>query len=364
MFKLISYDDGWENVPWEPDFKSELATIDPDFNWGHIPFTKTVSTSKGPVTVTVVYQWDERSYDGPEENFVFKGPFNTLSIVGADEYHDLLRAPLDSEVDHPSFRTIHDYLENRLVETDLGSVVDEIRDSVDLEDLISEQQYEEEKRYPGWSRHGATLSKNEALPKLIQYLQDIDFGHGGEDTIKKLENTSTMLAALGIKPIDVDLAIGEASKGNWEKARSYIYGPSGRGSNLGALGDLQALVEKKAVVRVSRFINRFKKATTSGLAEEIYTILDSLVAWDVRQPNPNTLFLTVIKDRWTADLIYETVEEFLNDYRKQLGLKTSKEYYGGLLWEGVMGGSVRLELAPTIDPRRISVAVEVREHME
>lgn len=89
--------------------------------------------------------------------------------------------------------------------------------------------------------------RDEGLRAAIEYLQDVDFGKPTEEGLTTLEKASAMVADLGIKPVDIDLAIRHF-KTDPQQAKAFIYGPSGRGSNKGAIRDLQAMIEKQGVV--------------------------------------------------------------------------------------------------------------------
>lgn len=347
----------WDEAPWKYDFSEGFVDLEPENGWwGNFPFTKTIHTDRGPVVVTMVYEWTETPH-GFRDTFTFKGPFNRLVVLDDDEFNELVRAPLSEPIDHPSFSTVEEYLEHHLIDFDTLLMEEDIEVSFDLEDLVQEQIVGAGVQ----NRKGLykkALTKEEALPKIIQYLKDIDFGHGSEDELKKLENVSTMLAALGIEPTDVDLAISAAGKDDWEKARNYVYGPSGRGSNLGALEDLQNMISnKKEAVRVSSFLRRMKVATTP-LAEELYLLLDSIVDWTVYEPNYSTTFLSTTKDKFTASLIFDSVSALINKTRKSFGLKPPNSLQNGFLWEGVRGETVLLTSVP--DRNSVRINVEIR----
>lgn len=85
------------------------------------------------------------------------------------------------------------------------------------------------------------LSQKDLILVAIKWLSSVDFGKPSDAGLRTLERASDLLKKIGIKPVDVDLAISEFSK-DPEKAKKYISGPSGRGSNKGAIRDLQAMI--------------------------------------------------------------------------------------------------------------------------
>jgi hypothetical protein len=64
-------------------------------------------------------------------------------------------------------------------------------------------------------------------------------------TIENLSAARTIVATNRILPVDIDLAILAIKNGNMDKAKNHINGPSGRGSGLGAIKDLQKILEAK-----------------------------------------------------------------------------------------------------------------------
>lgn len=72
---------------------------------------------------------------------------------------------------------------------------------------------------------------------VVKILKSIDFGHTNNVDLDKLELAADSLRSCGVVPKDVEGAI-RYFQTDPEKARNFIYGPSGRGSNKGALVDL------------------------------------------------------------------------------------------------------------------------------
>jgi hypothetical protein len=64
-------------------------------------------------------------------------------------------------------------------------------------------------------------------------------------TKENLTEARSIVAMNRILPIDIDLAILAMAKGDMVKATNHINGPSGRGSGLGAIKDLQKILEAK-----------------------------------------------------------------------------------------------------------------------
>ena len=348
----------WDDATWKPDFSSGFVDLEPDQGWwGNFPFTKIVHTNSDPITVTMWYEWAESPH-GLRDTFTFKGPKNTLVVLDDSEFNELVSAPLNSPIDHPSFSTVEEYLEHNLIDNDVHLLEEDIEHEFDLEDLIQEQLVGATIQNRKGNLYRRALSKDEALVKIVDYLKGIDFGHESESEIKKLENVSTMLAALGIKPTDVDLAVSELSKGNVEEARAYIYGPSGRGSNLGAIKDLQNIITKKA--RVSSFIKR-QASSSSTLAEEIYELIDPIVDWEVYEPNVFAVFFSTIKDRMVSRLIFDSTKQTINEHAKKFGLRTVTDDNDFVYWQSVMGETV--ELVIVSEGNSFEVYLAVRENI-
>jgi hypothetical protein len=72
--------------------------------------------------------------------------------------------------------------------------------------------------------------------RALQHLRDIDFGRPDE-VIPHLTAALDQLESCGVEAPDVRLALKYFTM-DPEKAKSFIYGPSGRGSNRGAIVDL------------------------------------------------------------------------------------------------------------------------------
>jgi hypothetical protein len=89
------------------------------------------------------------------------------------------------------------------------------------------------------------------IEKVIGILQDVDFGHRTEKELKKLERASALLTAAGIKPVDIDMSIRYWST-DPERAAAFLYGPSGRGTNKGALRDLQTILHSHKTAGLHR----------------------------------------------------------------------------------------------------------------
>lgn len=89
-----------------------------------------------------------------------------------------------------------------------------------------------------------SLSKNDLIQIAIKWLNTVDFGKPSNIGLETLERVSSLLKKIDIEPVDVDLAISEFTK-DPEKAKKFIHGPSGRGSNKGAIRDLQAMMGKE-----------------------------------------------------------------------------------------------------------------------
>lgn len=79
---------------------------------------------------------------------------------------------------------------------------------------------------------------NDDLRKALELLKSVDFGAPDrESQLRRLEEASAALEALGLKSPDLELAIGEFTT-NPDRAKDLIYGPTGRGNNRGALPEL------------------------------------------------------------------------------------------------------------------------------
>jgi hypothetical protein len=105
-----------------------------------------------------------------------------------------------------------------------------------------------------------------AIEQVIALLQDVDFGHRTEKELSKLEKASSMLSAAGVKPVDIDMAIrywGTDPK----KTKAFIYGPSGRGTNRGALRDLQDILHNHRTARARRTAVRYWGELPSQILE-------------------------------------------------------------------------------------------------
>lgn len=74
------------------------------------------------------------------------------------------------------------------------------------------------------------------LQRALQYLRGLDFGRPKE-AVSPLNAALDQLEQCGQKSQDVELALKSITM-DPEKARKFIYGPSGRGSNRGAIVDL------------------------------------------------------------------------------------------------------------------------------
>lgn len=90
------------------------------------------------------------------------------------------------------------------------------------------------------------------LRRAIELLKNVDFGHEAEQDLLRLEMATDLLNQNGIRSEDLDLAISNF-KSDPEKARLHLYGPSGRGSNRGAMAHLLELMKqhdpKRAMIR-------------------------------------------------------------------------------------------------------------------
>lgn len=83
------------------------------------------------------------------------------------------------------------------------------------------------------------------LQEAVKLLQSVDFGQDPTKGLPVLEKARGLVLEGGVQPTDIELAIRSWSEPNGaDKAKGFIYGPSGRGSNKGALTDLAAVLEK------------------------------------------------------------------------------------------------------------------------
>lgn len=126
-------------------------------------------------------------------------------------------------------------------------------------------------------------AKAKVLQAAIKALRSIDWGQPPNGQLKRLEKVSDTLSKVGIEPVDVNLAISNWSKGYADEARKFVEGPSGRGSNKGAIKDLQAMLTKTAKKKTAEdakkpnpaqvakklvALDPFKKAVADAESEE------------------------------------------------------------------------------------------------
>jgi len=81
------------------------------------------------------------------------------------------------------------------------------------------------------------------MPNLFEAIKELS---NVPITMNNLITARTIVAENNILPIDIDLAIAALSKGDVVGASNYITGPSGRGSGLGAIKDLQNMLGQPA----------------------------------------------------------------------------------------------------------------------
>jgi len=75
------------------------------------------------------------------------------------------------------------------------------------------------------------------IRNALQDLRDVDIEFGGERNLSLMEHASFALKRCGIQNKDIELAIQNYTS-HPDVSKKYLYGPSGRGSNLGAVTDL------------------------------------------------------------------------------------------------------------------------------
>lgn len=87
------------------------------------------------------------------------------------------------------------------------------------------------------SAHSDNLAVTVCIRDALSYLRQVDIEFGGENNYTYLESASDLLTGCGIPTDDIDLAIKNYAHYP-DKAKKYLYGPSGRGSNKGAVSEL------------------------------------------------------------------------------------------------------------------------------
>lgn len=86
----------------------------------------------------------------------------------------------------------------------------------------------------------------EKVAEAVKLLQSVDFGQDPTKGLPVLEHARKLVVESGVVPTDIEMAIRTWAE-DPEKARGFIYGPSGRGSGNGAIADLAAMVETAKV---------------------------------------------------------------------------------------------------------------------
>jgi|GEM_PF-4628288 len=84
-------------------------------------------------------------------------------------------------------------------------------------------------------------NKKKTLTDAIELLQNFE---NAENPRSILQQVANIVSLQDIKPTDIQLA-ADIYDNNFEQAKNFIYGPSGRGSGLGAIKDLQIIKERK-----------------------------------------------------------------------------------------------------------------------
>jgi hypothetical protein len=84
-----------------------------------------------------------------------------------------------------------------------------------------------------------TVSR-ETLSRVVKLLKSVDFGNPTDKELAKLEKAHDLLAADNINSEDLNSSL-KIFLTDPDKSRSYIYGPTYRGSNRGLLNDLLLL---------------------------------------------------------------------------------------------------------------------------
>jgi hypothetical protein len=88
----------------------------------------------------------------------------------------------------------------------------------------------------------SSSAKAGCIRKALQHLRDVDFGRPDE-VIPHLTSAADLLDSCGVKPTDVELAMKSFTM-DPERSKNFIYGPSGRGSNRGAIVDLTDMLDE------------------------------------------------------------------------------------------------------------------------
>ena len=90
-------------------------------------------------------------------------------------------------------------------------------------------------------KYAIMSNKKKTLADAIELLQNFE---NAENPRSILQQAVNIVSLQGIKPADIQLA-ADIYENNPDQAKKFIYGPSGRGSGLGAIKDLQIIKEKK-----------------------------------------------------------------------------------------------------------------------